>query len=232
MSCDWVTLRRHPVRWAKLPSRIRIAIVDGVERVRRIRSEIASHALVPVMPPVEVVDVCWTDPEQTGCIHGQSAPVTINGDQMFGAVISAPVVVHADDAALRGVLLHEFSHCFYFHRRVVEHVLSGRTDRLKIGRERANFLDDDRDREMLERPEDWFSKEDVEIFPFHDADLLERCTDRIATEWVGRGLPVEVPNRSFHLDRLSAPWPILHRIAHLTGRLRVTDATKAEVHHE
>lgn len=107
-----VVLRRHPLRWRKLPVHVKTALVGAVQRMTRIREEIELCAQVDTMPPIEIVDVCWfitsSDGVPEGFVHGRTTALKHGALSIFGAQICAPTVLYADDESLRGILLHEF----------------------------------------------------------------------------------------------------------------------------
>jgi hypothetical protein len=189
------------------------AILSGVDRVQRIRQDIQQKALVNDMPPVRVFDAAWTGPGGQGTIFGRSTALRIAGRWELGVELAAPTVVYPDDKALRGVLLHEFSHCFNRARRIIENLAAGGgpiIEELSDG-----FFDDDEgDRQQLEPPEAWFGADDVAIFPYWHSRLLDESADKIQTEWIGNGLPSVVPNLRFRFDRVGIPKQWWEKIEH------------------
>jgi hypothetical protein len=196
-----VVLKKHPLRWRKLPLGIKTALVKEVQRVTRIRDDIARCAQVSVMPWIDIVDVCWAtrflDGVPEGCVHGRTTLLRRGESQSFGVELTAPTVLYTDDQGLRGVLLHEFSHVFYFTRQLLREQAAGKTF---VSWEPAGDVADDEewDRATLERPEDWFGHADVTIFPYWHSKLLDKFMERIAEDWINKGLPVELGTGEFH----------------------------------
>jgi hypothetical protein len=110
---EWVFLKQHPLRWKKLPIDIRMGLRQKRDEIVEVRAGIAERAKVHVMPPVEIFDSAWVAPDMSGCISGRAGVVVVDGSTHFGVQVAGASVLFADEAALRGILLHEFAHCFW-----------------------------------------------------------------------------------------------------------------------
>jgi hypothetical protein len=195
-----VFLRQNPQRWRKLPASTQMDLIVARERVATIREQISSTSLVRSMPLVEIHDVAWVSEDLVGITAAKSEPIKIGTITHFAALISGPAAIFASDTALRGILLHEFSHCFNKLRRIHRHFKSSTEPFSSPRPANTSEAEWDRwDREMLERPEDWFSPEDCAIFPYHHSSLTQDCVNTIFTEWVVKGLPVDTKKKPYDL---------------------------------
>jgi hypothetical protein len=70
-----VELKKHPVRWRKLPLTIRRELTAQAEKVGMIRSDIAASSHVSWMPPVRVIDAGWLTPKRV--IFGPTVPASV-----------------------------------------------------------------------------------------------------------------------------------------------------------
>lgn len=201
-----VRLKKHPLRWRKLPASVKQAILRGVGRVEAIRASIAATARVSTMPAIDVLDADLATP--SGAVFGRMTVVRRERDQHLGVELGAPAVIFADDMTLRGILLHEFAHCFNAMRRVVLAHDHGVLDVEFPRPEGDTFNDDARDRATLEDPADWFAPEDVAIFPYSHASLLAKCAEAIRVQWRDRGLPLIPSLATFRATSLVIPEPI------------------------
>ncbi|MGB7814274.1 MAG: hypothetical protein WBP56_24430, partial [Polyangia bacterium] len=169
-----VFLKQHPLRWRRLPIDIRIGLRKKRDEIVEIRAGIAQRAKVHVMPPVEIFDVAWVTPDLIKCIYGASGIVAVAGQTHFGVQLAGASVLFADEAALRGMLLHEFSHCFWhLQQALLAHAEPQATGKLDLYLSEEKRFDSAADRERMVRPEDWFAPEDCAIFPYHDSELLQ-----------------------------------------------------------
>lgn len=213
-----VRLRKSPVRWRKLPSWVRERLHQGTLRVERLREDIAHHAGVPSMPPVEIFPEIWTT--GTNLIQGLSGVTGCGVETCIGVRLPAQTVVQPDDEILRAVLVHEFNHCFSGMVRIAEAQLLGRSlsevefpDGFTHAGEEAALLD----------PSEWFGPEDARKFiRWHDGsfDALEPVAMRLAEV-----LPVVAPEAGFWLKRRDIPTWVLERVR---SRVRPTGAAEAD----
>ena len=159
-----VTLLRD-ADWAKVPPDLQRRIEVGVERIRRIREEVAAEAKVQNMPPVTVVAAGWSPGK--GIIHGlagfwgnNNAP----GNSTLGVILGAGPALCEDDDTVRAILVHEFSHCFQITKILADHVdLGASLDAL-----RGKSTDQDREERLLANPVDWFGPADVTLLRWDD----------------------------------------------------------------
>lgn len=153
------------------------------------------------MPPVEIFDIAWVSPDQSKCISGKSGVVVVDGFTHFGVQLAGASVLFADEAALRGMLLHEFAHCFW-HLQVSLASMTRGEQSLDLRATKAELFDSAVDRKKMANPEDWFAPVDCAIFPYHDSELLQGSVDLVLTKWLAKGLPREFPPTGFHAERL------------------------------
>jgi hypothetical protein len=196
-----VFLKQHPLRWKKLPIDIRIGLRKKRDEIVEIRAGIAERAKVHIMPPVEIFDIAWVSPDLSGCISGRASVVVVDGSTHFGVQLAGASVLFADEAALRGMLLHEFTHCFWHLKVSLASMARGEVS-LDLRAPEAELFDGAADRQKMVNPEDWFAAEDCAIFPYHDSELLQGCVDQVATKWLAEGLPYEFPPTSFRAEQL------------------------------
>jgi hypothetical protein len=161
---DGVVLLRD-ADWDAVPEDLKRRLEDGVERIRRIRHEIAADAKVRQMPPVSVVAAGWSPGE--GIVHGLAGFWRNNnspGDSTLGVILGAGPALCKDDETVRAILVHEFSHCFQIAKILVDHVDLGTSlDALK-----GKATDQDREERLLANPSDWFAPREVTLLKWHD----------------------------------------------------------------
>ncbi len=203
-----VSIARKPFRFSGLPTWARRGIIQGRERVERIRSEIAFCAKISTMPPVRIVDVGWVTPSAGGMICARSGPIRIGGTYWFGVELPAPTVIFPDDDTLRRILVHEFAHCFFYLRRAIESTGG------EIRFERDPYDERD-DRAFLADPDDWFGERDVREFTVQHDEILEKSHALFDKRWVDGGLPVETPEPQFRIDQFGVPDPVAEHVQRL-----------------
>ena len=136
-------------------------LMEGVERIAKIRAEIARIARVATMPPVEVVPYIWT--HERALICGRVTTLRRGDGAFFGVQVPAPTALCTDHGAVRAVLVHEFAHWFYIATRVVNG---------SEPEERGGGTLDLRNEGLTEsdtqiNARDWFGEEDVQRFIQH-----------------------------------------------------------------
>jgi hypothetical protein len=224
---DWVVLRQHPIRWIKLPVYVRLGLRKKVGEVLAIRASIAANAKVPIMPPVEITDVAWQSADQERCFHGAAGIIRVGRkrETQFGVRLPGASVLWADRTTLRGILLHEFSHCFWNIRQelAVSDVEEDDDQRVRLGCESREPWDDDSesDRSTLEDPRDWFGPEDCAAFLYGESGDLAGCTELVASQWIAKGLPWETPPEPVEYNGVVVPEVT---IAHIKRLDRATAA--------
>lgn len=215
-----VTLKKNSLRWSKLPAQMKVAIVAGVDRVGRIRSDIARTARVTSMPFVQVVDVAWVAPGMTGAVHGRATPLRFGASYTPAVELAAPTVVFTSDSELRGVLLHEFSHCFNLAKEALAAEAAGlkKLDREPPSGSLYDAQGEEWDRQKLEPPGDWFSDDDAALFPYQHDALLDACTEAIAHRWIIPGLPAIEPPTAPTAKGIEIPFDWVKHIRALNER--------------
>src|SRR5262249_25803397 len=125
-----------------------------------LRCDIARHARVKSMPPVEVVPYVWRDAD--GLILGQTTHLDVGTDTYLGVRIPAQTAVCRDADAVGAVLVHESEHCFSFLKVVID-ACDGHQkppwQPLDLG-----ALISAPDDAMLINPTDWFGEADARNF--------------------------------------------------------------------
>ena len=215
---DWVFLTKKQKRWRQFSPVLKENIMIAMKRVQSIRNDIASRSRVSTMPPIEIHDVCWRNPVHSSTIHGKMGFLYIGKHIYIGAQLTAPTILYASEEELTGIMLHEFSHCFYYCRQVVRCVALG-IDHFNSGFE--NAFDEEDELSQLEKPEDWFSAEDCIKFPYWHSTMLEAFTEKVYREWIKRKLPIEVPNLTFSVPEVEIPQCIIENINQLENRKRL-----------
>jgi hypothetical protein len=99
---------------------------------------------VATLPPVEVRDVIWTDPDVTGIISARAGPISVGSTTRFGVHVAVHVALSDDEAAIRRVLVHEFGHCFFYDALATDAVDAGLTELNDIGK--PDYTNDTADR--------------------------------------------------------------------------------------
>lgn len=199
---EQVFLRQHPLRWKELPIEVRMGLRKKREEIVEIRAAIAERAKVHVMPPVEIFDVAWVLDDLSGCISGRASVVAFDGRSQFGVQLAGASVMFADEPALRGLLLHEFAHCFWQSQAMLASMARGGQS-LSLRATKAELFDSAADQKKMVNPGDWFAAEDCAIFPYHDSELLQGAADLVLTKWLGKGLPYEVPSTGFRAQGIT-----------------------------
>ena len=151
-------------RFVSFSSAPRSRLLDGLERIADIRHDITRHAKVASMPPVEVVPYIWQD--ATGLILGQTTHLGLGIDCFLGVRIPAQTAVCGDTDAVRAVLVHEFAHCFYFTKVIID-AFDGHPNHLG-GLMDLSALINAPDVAMLADPTDWFGEDDAREFIYSD----------------------------------------------------------------
>lgn len=151
---DAVVVRRGEVSWHKLPVWAKTAITQGAERIRRVRESIQVAAGSVVMPVIDVRPVLVTS--ATGFPAATAVPVKRGNELVLGVEASASLC-GADDAEIRSVLIHEFSHCFKFAEEVCLSIERGERELTLLHDPAVDEFTHD-DRMHVSRPERWFGR--------------------------------------------------------------------------
>jgi len=190
-----VTLKKHPLRWRKLPLGIRRQIVEGRHRLEALRVAIEQEAKLGPMPPVEIIDIGWASSESA--ILGLSRPIKVGKLWVLGTVLPASTVVCTrSDDVLRGVLVHEFSHCFHKMTQIVQALDDGKSSLDDTAAADACY-DPAWDEEQHVVPEEWFGEEDASRFILQHDSSMDEATESVSQEWMKAGLPTETPSTRY-----------------------------------
>lgn len=192
----------------------------GVEKVRRIRSEIAIDALVKAMPPVEIADEIWVLPDRSGAINGRAGVVRLGQDTWFGVHLPAPTALCSDRDLLRAILVHEFAHCFFQVKAAIDAADAG-SDSANLPRTTDVFSDRAHEDALLVDPHEWFSKADADAFVTWDDSrfdgsggaALEKALLSLADY-----LPVLTPPMKYKVERLAYPKEVADHVRRLRVR--------------
>jgi hypothetical protein len=188
--------------------------------VRQLRAEILAAAKVAELPPVFVLDHAWAFPgtppkviEEAAIVHGASTVVEIDGEYEYGVQLPAPVIMHTSQDLLRGMLLHEFSHCFFSMRKIVKAYDRGETHIKEKVDDPSQLFNREWDSARLDPPALWFSDRDVDSFIYQHDAMLGPCSDLIRREWIARKLPTIAPSLRYSIQgTFSIPPSILEKL--------------------
>ncbi len=212
-----VTLRRHPLRWRRVPSSIKVRVVSGLDRIARIRAGLSESVQVVSLPPVVVYDALWTSPDMTGSVSGRAGPVTRGKHTVFGVELPVNVALTDDEEAVRAVLLHEFGHCFYYMARTIEAVDAGVTEVSDVfGGIGRVYTDEAADRARLVDPTEWFKGDAATAFPYWNDARVERIV-AIAPQFA-EYFCVEPGALGFETHQLSIPEDVVMHLQQLRKR--------------
>jgi hypothetical protein len=201
-----VFIDRHPVRFPSLPRWVKEGLTRGRDRVEHLCDEIAAASPVHWMPPVRILDVGWRSTE--GCIYGRATPLRIGAHTYMGVELPATTVIFADDEVLRAILVHEFTHNFWYYCQMVQSLARGETG-MKFTIDPENSEDD---ASHMVDPKAWFGQGDAERFLFQHDSRLDALNEAIVDKWVVEyGLPLEHGAKRFQAKSLTAP---AHVLAH------------------
>lgn len=190
-------------RWLQLPKDIRSLIVQGQKRIERLLQDISRTAKVKFIPPVRIVDCAWVS--EDNAVFGKATSMKIGDTTFVGVELPATTAAYVDDEkVLRGLLLHEIAHCYYFYWMMIVHLEENipiRNEPTRLTLPQSNKFSDEAefDKEIMIRPEDWFSADDAKLL-FHQQDeILRPFVSKVENDWITRSLPFEMVNRHFHM---------------------------------
>ena len=165
-----VWLRTSSTTWLGLRRDLKTELLEGLERVARVRAAIAATAKVPELPPVEVHAELWGDVVDDVMIvnHGRSILLRWRNNNLYhGVALPACAATIEDESVLRRVLVHEFCHCFWSQQEMVR---TGGWDALLDPNHDPH--DDAADRRRLVLPGDWLGENDGgEVIHHNDPQL-------------------------------------------------------------
>lgn len=197
-------------RWILLKPKTRSLLLDGLERVARVRADISRSAKVASMPPVVVRCEYWgyAREDEKWFLDGRMYPIRMpNGETQIGAEVPANTIVR-DEEFIRRVLVHEFLHCFDYIARLTVQERAG----VLFATDEFDNKSKEEDDKRLADPNDWFSEAD-------SAELLHRddfvdLGDTNVTEVID-AMPMIEPDPRFETRGLHYPdefAPIIERI--------------------
>lgn len=185
--------------WANIPKRIVQSIkIDKIPHLKRIHQSISNAALLP-MPPVEIVPTGWVPPGNEGMIYGRSNLIQVGDSHQVGAQIPAATLLFVNDLLLRRILVHEFTHCFWYYEQLVLNLTRGSKGVIEsIGdlsiEEQFDKLESGEEEKHKVNPFEWFSDRDAKEFLEWDNSVLNLSTLLFQEHWVKDGLPIEIPD--------------------------------------
>jgi len=165
----WLTIGQSP--WGRLPSAVKSAILAGLDRIARIRANIAASAPVSSMAPVEVVGELWVDGLQH--IDGRCYPLAHQAGFRFSVQLPASTALCSDEALLRSILLHEFCHCFWIEAEIIKALAGARSSEVVHLKDEFNNTDPYEDAARMVDPREWFSGDDAAAIIYHDDSQLK-----------------------------------------------------------
>jgi hypothetical protein len=184
---DAVWLRVNSRSWSRVPAAVRESLLLGMERIAAIRLAIAKSAKVRSMPPIEIVPEVWSDGQ--GLISGRTQMLALRKAMFVGVQLPATTAACLDRTAVRRVLVHEFSHCFYYQMRAVEDQVTGVTSSdIAEGFDVFNADDDAR---LMVPANEWFGRADAKAVALHHDPRLQRFEKYMVA--LAPVLPVLVP---------------------------------------
>lgn len=196
-----VLLERDMRRWRTLPSNIRDALEAGTSSIARLRDSIAADARVREMPLVRVHDVIVMNPERTATAEGSAGFIREGGGDWPVVHIYASAAACSNDRVLRGVLVHEFAHCFHYLAEIVLRSDRGETD-YTLTEPLDVFRDEAYERETLVDPADWFGANDTAAFFHWHNGALKVIHERMIELRLLEHLPVETSPRGFQAHKI------------------------------
>jgi hypothetical protein len=167
------------------------------------------------MPTVIVEPVGWVSQKADATVFGR-ADFIKTGDYFETVVrLPLPTLIVAEKKLLRRILVHEFAHCFWF----VVKALEGPVDFTPPEGVDAFDFGHATDDEYLINPLGWFGMRDVMRFQLTHQEL-DPATARYKSDWIDRGLPIEVPGIHLKIDgTVGIPDDIMSRIKKLYPNL-------------
>jgi hypothetical protein len=151
--------------WRSIPPDIQRRIEEGESRIRGLRDEIANAARVRLMPRITIDPAVWVPPPG-GVIHAASGVWRSKVGHEIAVIVAAGIAISSDSSLVRGILLHEFAHCFMLATKIIDHLDLG----TPLGLSGAS-LDAARENRLLAEPADWFGSADSELLHWEDSRL-------------------------------------------------------------
>jgi len=184
---DAVWLRVKARSWSRLPEAVRESLLLGMERIAAIRLAIAKSAKVRSMPPIEIVPEVWSDGQ--GLISGRTQMLALRKAMFVGVQLPATTAACQDRTVVRRVLVHEFSHCFYYQMGAVEDQVTGVAS--SDFDEDFDLFNADHDARLMVSAPEWFGRADAKAVTLHHDPHLQRFEKYMLA--LAPVLPVLVP---------------------------------------
>jgi hypothetical protein len=211
VQADGVSLKVGPLTWSRLPREWKDKFIKGTHRVADLRSKIAAEAKIKSMPPVQVICELWIAEDRITPISGQATILRDHSSNMFGVELPAPTIIIEDEILLRGILVHEFAHCFYTTFQIVKRRKAG----IINYREQFDPADGSEDDKRLGNPNEWFGPEDIR-------NIVSSCDESRLEEPIGNAfiqlyglLPEVTPSLRSQFTTLSIESDVLEHIESL-----------------
>jgi hypothetical protein len=203
------------MRWRQLPATVRIAANQGCERIRVMRDEMIRASPVGWMPPVRIYPIGWAT--EDGPAFGTSRPIRLRGLWYSSALLPVSTVYCVrEDKVLRGILVHEFSHCFYEMFAFIKAIMAGETSYI-VGIPPEKMGDPEYDATRMVKPEEWFGKDDAQVLIQHDDPAFDPPSEFFLSHWVDAGLPLETPSWG-EVGGFNVPGSVLKHVKDLLER--------------
>jgi len=187
----WLAVRKRV--WSRIRPSIKLRLLDGLDRIVRVRDQIGAAAAVSTLPPVQVIPELWYGDGYT--YDGCTGPVIIKGRAFFACILPAQTATLEDEGFLRRLMVHEFCHCLWHLTEVVKASDAGITKLSDPDYDQNSDVDD---RSHLAAPEDWFGLMDVENMLY--TNYACHCTIQNLVGLLGQ-LPVRTsPPRKYIVD--------------------------------
>jgi len=127
------------------------------------------------------------------------------GYSQLGVIVPGSTLVFIDDDnLLRRIICHEFAHCFWYIRKVIEKLDAGESKFVNAPLvseplERFN-RQVQKDKDELVNPNDFFGKWDTENFLYGSDPALDAATEALSEHWIIKGLPTKTPLLKFDVS--------------------------------
>ena len=217
-------VRTRPEHWRRYPKEIRTALLEGIERIARIRADIARSAKVATLPRVRGYDEIWWSPDKKRAIYGYAGFVPIDGKHKPAIHLSAPVVACEDERAVRGMLVHEIAHCFQIMTISLDATDSGAPPP-DLDSEDV-YWDAEYEARLLPKPEDWFGDDDARLISHWDDPISHAFQDRVEELNMFNHLTNKVPPLEESNLQIGIPSDVGAHIRYLRGKRDEADSSQ------
>jgi len=185
---DRVFLDRRADSWGRLPESLRRELRERREEIAAIRADIASKAMVEVMPPVKITGDAWVSRNFEEVVHAGAGVVEVGRAMQFGVKIAGASALLADVVELREMLLHGFAHSLWLTRHVLHAGMPPEECR-GLWLDCEMFDDPDFEESCADTPGDWFGADDARVHKWRARDLFSGGSETIMREWLIPNLP-------------------------------------------